>query len=94
MPEYMGPKLDEINLGTLTGGDFFGELSLLPLRSQWHYSRTTTAVQNAYLYFITRRKVELLSEKYPDLRRAYTFIVRTMNSTGSIRELFQPALII
>lgn len=59
MSEYLGPKLDEVNLGTLTGGDFFGELSLLPLRSQWHHRRTTTAVQNSFLYFITKYASQL-----------------------------------
>ena len=60
MSDYLGPKLDEVNLGSLGPGDFFGELALLPLRSPWHHRRTTTAVQNSLLYFISKRKIELL----------------------------------
>ena len=34
---YFGPRLDEVNLGTLGPNDFFGELSLLPLNYGWRH---------------------------------------------------------
>lgn len=70
MPGYLGPKLDEQNLGTLGPGDFFGELSLLPLRQRWRHRRTTTAVQNSMMYFMGRSKIEMLCKKFPDLAHA------------------------
>jgi CRP-like cAMP-binding protein len=59
-----------VNLGSLGPGDFFGELSLLPLRSAWRHSRTTTAVQNSLMYYLAKAKIEVLCKKYPDLKHA------------------------
>ena len=37
---YMGPKVDNMTLGTLGPTDFFGELSLLPIEGGWSHRRT------------------------------------------------------
>lgn len=68
--DYMGPKIDEVNLGTLGPGDFFGELALLPLQSPWFHKRTTTAAQNCKLFFLTKRKMELICDRFTDLRHS------------------------
>lgn len=47
-----------MNLGTLTAGEFFGEMALLPLESEWRHQRTTTAAGNVMLYYLTRQKLE------------------------------------
>jgi CRP-like cAMP-binding protein len=96
MPDYLGPQIDEVNLGTLSPGtnninqplhlytdytakswsqmlctgDFFGELSLLPLATDWRHTRTISAVQNSLLYFLSRAKVERLSKRFPDLKHS------------------------
>ena len=66
---YSGPKLDEVNLGSLGPNDFFGELSLLPLQRGWHHRRSVTSVQNALLYSISKQKVERLGQVFPQLQR-------------------------
>ena len=49
-------------------GEFFGELSLLPLTGGWRSARTITAVQNSMLYYITKMKIEWLASRFPDLK--------------------------
>jgi CRP-like cAMP-binding protein len=68
MDGYMGTKLDEVNLGTLTAGEFFGELALLPLQGGWRHHRTCTAAGNVMLYYLTRQKLEHIASQYPDLK--------------------------
>jgi CRP-like cAMP-binding protein len=60
--------IDEVNLGTLQPGEFFGELSLLPLIGGWRSQRTITAVQNAMLYYISKAKIEWLASRFSDLK--------------------------
>ena len=68
LPAYTGPMLDEVNLGILGAGDFFGELSLLPLRGGWRHSRTVTAASNSLLYTLSKQKVRSLEEVFPDFK--------------------------
>jgi hypothetical protein len=67
---YYGPKLDEVHLGMLGPGEFFGELSLLPVKLGWHHRRSVTSVQNALLYSISKQRIEQLGQTFPPLQHA------------------------
>ena len=68
MDGYIGPRLDAFTLGTIGPGEFFGELSLLPLSDPWRHKRTHTAVANSILYFVSKETVESLARRFPDLK--------------------------
>jgi CRP-like cAMP-binding protein len=52
-----------MNLGTLTAGEFFGEMALLPLQAGWRHQRTTTAAGNSMLYYLTRQKLDTIAAR-------------------------------
>lgn len=68
MPGYVGPRLDDSNLGTLGANEFFGELALLPLVGGWRHRRTVTVVTNTMLHTLSKFDVERISERFPDLK--------------------------
>ena len=63
---------DEVNLGTLSSGEFFAELALLPLKGGWRHRRTVTAVMNTLLYALSKQSVELLGQRFPGLQHNLT----------------------
>ena len=65
---YMGPRLDDQTLGTLGPTEFFGELSLLPIEGGWSHRRTAMVVQNSMLHTLSSADVQLVSERFPELR--------------------------
>jgi hypothetical protein len=68
MPGYLGPRLDDQNLGTLGVGEFFGELSLLPIVGGWRHRRTVTVVANAMLHSLSKVDVERVSDRFLELK--------------------------
>ncbi len=64
----MGPRLDDMTLGTLGPSDFFGELSLLPIEGGWSHRRTAMVVQNAMLHTLSNEDVQSVSDRFPELR--------------------------
>ncbi len=67
---YTGPRLDAVTLGILGPGEFFGELSLLPLSGQpWRHTRTHTAMCNSILYFLSKESMQDLARRFPDLKQ-------------------------
>ena len=71
--DYLGPQLDEVNLGSLTAGDFFGELSVLPLKSSWTHRRTVTSITNSLLYSLNKQRVERIEQAFPELKHKYVY---------------------
>eukprot|EP01047_Picozoa_sp_COSAG01_P009836 COSAG01_NODE_410_length_17384_cov_20.323691_3_plen_215_part_00 len=67
MHNYMGPKLHDLSLGVLGPGEFFGELSLLPIEGGWQHQRTAMVVQNAMLHTLAKTDVERISGRFPEL---------------------------
>ena len=65
---YLGTRLDEVNLGTIGAGEFFGELALLPLKGGWKHQRTVTASGNGSLYYLTRQKIEFIAQQHQELK--------------------------
>jgi CRP-like cAMP-binding protein len=82
---YMGPQLDEINLGTLASGEFFGEIALLPLKGGWRHRRTITALTNSLLYALNRQKVELLGQRFPSLKNTLTDHAEDFEKVTAVR---------
>ncbi len=68
MPGYLGPRLDDSNLGTLGSGEFFGELSLLPLEGGWRHRRTITVLTNSMLHSLSKYDVEKIADRFAELR--------------------------
>ena len=68
MPGYLGPRMDDSNLGTLGAGEFFGELSLLPLEGGWRHRRTITVVANAMLHALSKYDIERISDRFLELK--------------------------
>eukprot|EP01043_Picozoa_sp_COSAG02_P092346 COSAG02_NODE_28971_length_578_cov_1.336117_2_plen_103_part_01 len=64
----MGPRLDDMTLGTLGPTDFFGELSLLPIEGGWSHRRTAMVVQNSMLHTLSNADVQSVSDRFPELR--------------------------
>ena len=64
----MGPKLDDMTLGTLGPTEFFGELSLLPIEGGWSHRRTAMVVQNAMLHTLSKIDVQSVADRFPQLR--------------------------
>ena len=64
----MGPKLDDMTLGTLGPTEFFGELSLLPIEGGWSHRRTAMVVQNSMLHTLSKTDVQSVSDRFPSLR--------------------------
>lgn len=64
----MGPKLDDMTLGTLGPSEFFGELSLLPIEGGWSHRRTAMVVQNSMLHTLSKTDVQSVSDRFPELR--------------------------
>lgn len=64
----MGPKVDNMTLGTLGPTDFFGELSLLPIEGGWSHRRTAMVVQNSMLHTLSKTDVQSVSDRFPELR--------------------------
>ena len=64
----MGPKLDDMTLGTLGPTEFFGELSLLPIDGGWSHRRTAMVVQNSMLHTLSKTDVQSVSDRFPSLR--------------------------
>ena len=65
---YMGPKVDDLTLGTLGPTEFFGELSLLPIEGGWSHRRTAMVVQNSMLHTLSTVDVQAVSDRFPELR--------------------------
>ena len=64
----MGPRLDDMTLGTLGPTEFFGELSLLPIEGGWNHRRTAMVVQNAMLHTLSNADVQSVTDRFPELR--------------------------
>lgn len=68
MDGYMGPKLDDLALGTLGPGQFFAELSVLPIESGWRHRRTAMVTQNAMMHSLSKVDVAAVADRFPELR--------------------------
>ena len=69
MEGYGGPRIGDANLGNLGPGEFFGELSLLPLAGGWRHRRTVTVVSNAMLHSLSKLDVERIAARFPELKQ-------------------------
>ena len=64
----MGPKLNDLALGVLGAGQFFAELSVLPIESGWRHRRTAMVTQNAMMLSLSKVDVAAVADRFPELR--------------------------
>ena len=82
---YLGPMLDEVHLGNLSAGEFFGEMALLPLKAGWKHRRTATSMTNALLYSLSKQKVELVAARFPGLKHQLTDHAEDFEKSTAVR---------